>query len=352
MKFPSKDDGADPADREAAKWLIKRDHGLTAAEQDEFFQWLAADPRHGEALARLQRTWREFDHLAQWRPEHSVEPNPDLLAKDPVPPAAGMAGRCLGLVVRWPFWAAIAACVALAVGGSYFVSRSALPATPVTMIAETYGSHILEDGSVVELNRDARIEVTYLPNERRVRLIRGEASFQVEKNHDRPFIVRAGGVDVRAVGTAFNVRIDEKSVEVLVTEGKVSVNDAARGDSLLAPTTPGETPLLVAGKKITIEVAPIAVTTATTVSSAEVERMLWWRPIMLEFNSRPLSEVVTEFNLRNRIQLRLMEDAPASLPIVATFRSDNVDGFVRLLELTAGVRAEREGETIRLRSAK
>jgi transmembrane sensor len=35
----------------AADWLVRRDRGFTAAEQDAFLDWLAADPRHGEWLA-------------------------------------------------------------------------------------------------------------------------------------------------------------------------------------------------------------------------------------------------------------------------------------------------------------
>ncbi|MEX2044033.1 MAG: DUF4880 domain-containing protein, partial [Opitutus sp.] len=66
--------------QEAADWLTRRDRGLTAGEQDDFLQWLAADPRHGEWLALHWRTVGDFNALAQWRPEHSQEPNPDLLA--------------------------------------------------------------------------------------------------------------------------------------------------------------------------------------------------------------------------------------------------------------------------------
>ena len=77
-------------DLEAAAWLVKRDRGFTAVEQDEFHHWLSSDPRHGEWLARHQGTWGEFDQLAQWRPEHSVEPNPDLLAR----PHARRYGAC------------------------------------------------------------------------------------------------------------------------------------------------------------------------------------------------------------------------------------------------------------------
>jgi len=334
------------ADLAAAAWVIKCDRDLTAAEQDDFFQWLAADPRHGEALARQQRTWKKFNQLAQWRPEHSNEPNPDLLAK----PARRHA--------RWVLWPLLTAVAGIALVFLWEHPWTHLPATrhlppAVTQIAaETYERRILEDGSVVELNAGSRIEVNFQPTERHVRLVQGEASFTVAKNHDRPFIVRAGGVDVRAVGTAFNVRLDARTVEVLVTEGKVRVDDAARGGSLLQPTVAGEMPLLVAGQKVTVEAAPIAPVAATPFSSAEASQVLAWKPLLLDFNSQPLGEVLAEFNRRNRTQLVLADPILANLPIVASFRSDNIEGFVRLLALTSGITAERRGETITLHAAR
>ncbi len=343
MHPPTNPSDTDPIALQASAWLIKRDCGLTAVEQDEFFQWLGADPRHGEWFARQQRTWKDFNQLAQWRPEHSAEPNPDLLAKP-------VHRRARWLVWTLPF--ATAACLALV----FLWERPWSPQTPsvgpTEVAAQGYERRVLEDGSVIELNRDARVAVDYQPAERLVRLVQGEASFTVAKNHDRPFIVRAGGVDVRAVGTAFNVRLDAQTVEVLVTEGKVRVNDAARGDSLLAAAIPGETPLLVAGQKVVLQVATIAPVAAAQVSAGEVEHLLAWKPVLLDFNSQPLGEVVAQFNRRNRTQLALADDALAALPIVASFRSDNVEGFVRLLELTSGVRAERAGDTITLRVAR
>ena len=344
MKQPDNFPESNAVALQASGWLIKRDRGLTAAEQDEFFQWLAANPRHGEAFACQQRTWKQFNQLAQWRPEHSVEPNPDLLA----PSKSGSGTR------RWLVWVAplaIAAGVALVFLWMRQPNETS-PGTPVITVAQGYERRVLEDGSVVELNRGAKIEVNYLPTERRVRLLQGEASFTVAKNPDRPFIVRAGGVDVRAVGTAFNVRLDTKSVEVLVTEGKVRVDDAARGDSLLTATVLGETPVLVAGQKVTVEAAPIAPVAVAQVSPAEVEQMLIWKPVPFDFNSQPLGEVVAQFNRRNHTQLVLADPTLADLLIVASFRSDNVEGFVRLLELTSGVRIERSGDTITLRAAR
>jgi transmembrane sensor len=321
--------------REAAGWLVKRDRGLTAAEQDEFFQWLAADPGHGEWLARHQRTWKDFNLLAQWRPEHSSEPNPDLLAR---PRRATPWLAWTGMLAA----AGVAAALYLRPDGKPPVA--AVPAAPAVEVARAYERRVLEDGSVIELNDGARVEVAYTPGERRVRLVQGEASFTVAKNPRRPFIVRARGVDVRAVGTIFNVRLEARSVEVLVTEGKVGVDDAVRGGSLLVASVPGESPLLLAGQQVVLESGPITPVPAMAISPEETALRLAWRPHLLDFNSMPLGEVVAEFNRCNRIQLVLADPALAALPIVASFRSDNVEGFVRLLEQTTGVQSEHRGD--------
>ena len=45
---PAPSDGSDLANV-AADWVMRHDRGLSPAEQDQFLQWLAADPRHGDA---------------------------------------------------------------------------------------------------------------------------------------------------------------------------------------------------------------------------------------------------------------------------------------------------------------
>jgi transmembrane sensor len=316
----------------SAAWLARRDRGLLPAEQDEFLQWLTADPRHRECFARHERTWRELDALSQWRPAHSTQPNPDLLAREP-------AGR------RSPaLWLALGAAAALAitagiVGLSQRAAAPALLPSPAVTVRD-YDQKVLEDGSVIDLNRGGEIEVRYTPAERQVWLTRGEAHFTVAKNPARPFIVRAGKVDVRAVGTAFNVRLDPALVEVLVTEGHVQVNPPGQGDAL---------PVLAAGQRAVIPAS--GQPHIDTVAADEMSRLLAWQPRQLEFDSARLADVVAAFNRHNRVQLELGDAALADLPVGASFRSSNVEGFVRLLEASFGVRAERRGDRIVLQRA-
>jgi transmembrane sensor len=319
---------------QAADWLVRRDRGLTPAEQDEFLQWLAADPRHGDALAREQQTWRELDLLADWRPEHAAEPNPDLLAR---PVAIRRAAPR-----PWLVPVGLAAAAVLAVIG-YVAFRADPVRSPAPVAASGYEQRVLEDGSIAELNRGAAISATFTAGERRVILAQGEAHFTVKQEPARPFVVLAGGVEARAVGTAFHVRLGAASVEVLVTEGRVQV--ASAYGSL--------PPVVGAGERITVPLASARpLPKVDRVSAEEIARTLAWQPRLLEFASTPLADVVAEFNRRNAVQLILEDPALGALPIVASFRSDNVEGFVRLLEVTAGVHATREGETIRLRPKK
>lgn len=332
MDFPSSHPPKPDAIADAASvWLSRRDRGLTAAEQDEYLQWLRMDPRHGQAVARLEQAWRALDALAQWRPEHSVQPNPDLLATP-------RRRR-----IYWFSTAVLAAVAALVLAAVVWWPPPPAPAPLVNdqaITAREYTHKVLPDGSVVELRAGAKLEVAYRRAVRDVRLVAGEAHFSVAKNKARPFVVHAGKIAVRAVGTAFNVRLQPDRVEVLVTEGKVHVdNQEAPAQAVLSQ------PLLVAGERAVISTRdpePQAVVAA--VDARQIEQALAWQHQRLEFSDQPLTAIVAEFNRHGSTKLVLGDPALANLRIGGNFRADNAEAFVRLLESAFGVRAERRGD--------
>lgn len=334
----------------AAVWVLRRDRGLTPAEQDEFLQWLATDPRHSAAFARHQRNYSRLDQLATWRPEHGPRPNPDLLAPPSTTNIFWIREHRLAV-------AAFAAAAMVVLGVFLTLSRPVLPvpahvAPPINLT--TIEQRTLDDGSVIELNRGAQLSVLYTPTERRVRLERGEAHFTVVRNPGRPFIVTAGTVSVRAVGTAFNVRLAVAAVEVLVTDGVVQV--AKPAEPLLAGvpsgrSTGGSSTTLNAGEHAVVSLANVAAPKIATLTPAELDTALAWQPKLLDFTDTPLTDIVAEFNRRNPVHIVLADSAAGETPISASLRSDNVEGFVRLLEAGFGVKAERRGDTITLRKA-
>jgi len=326
----------------ASVWLSRRDRGLTPAEQDAYLEWLRADPRHGAMIAHLEKTWGALDALAEWRPAHSARPNPDLLATPRARPKRW--ARLAKFPCAVPTLAAAAA-VALGIFVLHSISRETPMPTGTVRVIPSPERLTLEDGSVVELNHGGKIETEFTAETRRVRLVRGEAHFTVTKNPARPFIVEANGVAVRAVGTAFNVRHASAAVEVLVTEGKVQVERpvaAIVSSRVQSPITPTA---LVAGERAIVDTtAPTAQLVVAAVTPTEMARALSWQGVRLEFAELPLAEVVTEFNLRNRQQLVVEDAATGRLRVGGSFRADNVDAFVRLLEASFGVSAQRRDD--------
>ncbi|MEO7797184.1 MAG: FecR domain-containing protein [Opitutaceae bacterium] len=213
----------------------------------------------------------------------------------------------------------------------------------------------LPDGSLVELNAGAEIEVDFSGPLRRVILRRGEGHFQVAKNPQRAFVVSAGEIDVRAVGTAFAVDHATQRVEVLVTEGRVSIDQPAHpSDSV--PTPPLGT--LDAGNQM-IVTRPSARPGAelhseiTTVSPQAMATRLAWRVPRLEFAATPLSRAVLLFNeessRRGGDRLVLGDPALGNVLLSGVLRADDVESLLRLLAGEFHIRSEREGNAIVLR---
>lgn len=325
----------DAVESAAAAWLVRHDRGLTPAQQDEFLSWLAASPAHRESFERHRALWGDFNALAQWRPEHGTVPNPDLLARHRRP-----------AFWRRPVPVLLAAAAAVALLLVWTPAPNPPATASLAFEAAAYRQETLPDGSVLDLNRGAHVVVQFSAAERRVLLVQGEAQFAVAKNPARPFVVRAGGVDVRAVGTAFNVKLAGPHLEVLVTEGTVHVSQPTAEKTTAAPAVLAA---LTAGHRTIIPVETV-ITPPVVVpaSTREIAQLLDWQPRLLDFESTPLAEVVETFNRRNSLRLVLADDALRALPIVASIRSDNVEGFVRLLEGTMGVQADRSsaGEII------
>jgi len=193
---------------EAMAWLAEREEGFAPGRAAAFGSWRRRDPRHAASGAELDRVLAQLDGTA----EHRAEVNAHFNRVSPSRPSGrdtpALAPPPAVNVRRWrPVgWSGLAAALLL---GAFFGFR-ALPSTPgpETRHATTtagYERARLADGSTLELHTASAARVQCTAAERRVELEPGEAHFEVAHNTARPFFVSAGGVAVRAVGTAFNV---------------------------------------------------------------------------------------------------------------------------------------------------
>lgn len=253
--------------------------------------------------------------------------------------------------------ATVAGCagLALAAGVLWLPGRKeTAPAVALSTAAVTRPEwRRLADGSAVELKPGAEIEFDNQGPVRRVALRRGEAHFEVRKS-ERPFVVEAGSVTVRAVGTAFSVQLGADDVEVVVTEGRVQV---AREETA-APVPDGASPSvpeLAAGYRAVLgrKEGPAQI---DALSEAQVASRLAWRVPSLEFSRTPLDEVVALMNRygadRSGVRFEIGDPSLRRVSLSGFLQADNADGLVRLLESQFSVRAERSRGTIILRRAR
>ena len=351
MSRPDHSSSASSPDLEdaAIAWLTERDDGFSPAREREFAQWLRTDPRHAATVARLEQTLGLLGELPAFRSEINTAFDRAALVVA-FPPATAEQPTLAPAPRRWSrifAWAGLAAALAL---GSFLGWHALRPPATIhyTTTVAGYERARLDDGSTLELNAASAARVQFTAAERRVELTNGEAHFAVAHDTARPFIVNAGGIAVRAVGTAFNVRYtDAGAIEVTVTEGKVRA-----GQSGPASSSAESAPLVSAGQRMVLpRHAPPP--TVEQVDPAALRAALAWQSRLADFAEAPLADVIARFNTRSRIHLFLADETLADRRIGGTFALDESEAFVRLLERDGEIIGERRGETeIHLRRAR
>lgn len=327
----------DAIETAAAEWLCERAEGFAPGRAQAFAAWRAADPRHEAAAAETERA---LELLAEM---------PAVGA--PLEARLAVMARPVAPVVRWggfrpPVWAAgLAAALVLAAGVWWLAPDRPGEAQRYVTAAARQQQIALNDGSVVDLNVSSEVSVRLTSSERRVTLASGEAHFAVAHDTARPFIVTAAGVSVRAVGTAFSVRVGDAGVEVLVTEGRVELTrEPVAGPGGAAAPGAGGLPPLVAGERAVIgSEGAVARAPVERVSAEALSAAVRWHSQVMTFSDLPLREAVVLFNRRNDLQLVLADEKLGAQKIGGTFAADQVAAFVRLLEKDGDVVAEPRG---------
>jgi hypothetical protein len=133
------------------------------------------------------------------------------------------------------------------------------------------------------LNTDTEVTVQLTKQWRDIRLVRGEALFEVAHDKARPFVVAANDTAVRAVGTAFAVRLEATQVDITVTEGVVEVAEPVKASGANAGAPPmlhSETRRVSANERIVIasaratKISPIAPAEAAKTTRKRTARVV------------------------------------------------------------------------------
>jgi len=185
----------------------------------------------------------------------------------------------------------------------------------------TVGNIQLEDGSVVALNEASQLTYpgSFSTEERRVALS-GEAFFEITPNPNQPFIIEAGPTQIRVLGTSFNVKVDDKSVTVIVETGTVQFT---RGN---------ESVLIVQGEKATFSNTTETLSPAQKTSSVGLEQ--FWRTKSLRFSGEKLPEVIRTIEEAYATQIKLGSEKLSDCSLSVTFNNDTLENILDVIALT------------------
>lgn len=312
---------ASEIDEEAADWAARVDaHGLDVEHDPELQVWLRGDARRAGALLRAQAA---ISLLDRGRALASASPSVEAIVAEKPNRRALMVG-------------AGGAVAAALVGGLGLWSLR--PQRLDTRLGEIRRVP-LADGSLVAINTQTALDVTMKPKSRRITLQAGEAWFQVAKDPQRPFVVAAGPVRVRAVGTAFSVRRGEDEqagVDVMVTEGVVET--WIEGDQASRRR-------LSAGERIIL-----ASTAAPAVAEtpSEIERNLAWRNGEIALDGESLEQAAKLFNRYNARQIVIEDPQLARERFVGLFQTNEPESFAAAVAATLGAEVTDDPRVIRI----
>ncbi|PYG59071.1 FecR family protein [Rhizobium sp. UGM030330-04] len=233
---------------EAADWLLRLQAGSVEPRlKAEFDRWLASSPANRLAWDRTCRTWRNLG---------LVEPAFRNLWED-APHLPEKAARHISLRRRWSVrhyagaaMAAAALCLAVLFAPAFFVH---IKADYQTSTAESR-TIVLEDGSRVQLAAASALSADFTDGRRTVKVLKGEAFFDVVPDTTRPFVVEAKNVTVQVLGTAFDVDLTDGVTQVALAHGSVEASFRNAPPTRLVP---GEMLIVDASGAIRKENVPV-----------------------------------------------------------------------------------------------
>lgn len=357
---------------EAAAWWVELSTGeADQASKEAFDRWLRQSPDHVRAYLELLPFWNDGAFAPPGDTTSAEELIASALAADnlvnlkdeaashAMRQGASTADHDAALERRAPF---AMSPLAKAASLLLFIASGVLTAWLFMRDATTYVAAVgerrsitLSDGSEIELNTRSRIRVRFSEQRRDVDLLAGQALFRVAKDVDRPFTVRSDAVQVRAVGTEFDVYRRAEGTIVTVVEGKVIVGGA--GDSVPAPSAGGAAPrvgtgangdrshavLLAAGEQL---LAKDLATTLVPVKANLVVATAWTQGRLI-FEAAPLREVAAEFNRYNERKI-IVDAALDEFLVNGSFRSGNPASLLIFLSEQPGITVHETASAVRI----
>lgn len=291
---------------EALSWFVKINSGEASDEDYKAHQaWLNARDQNIREYAKLDMVWSDLDVIE--------DPRNKSVRSD-----TALAGSTLisrrGFIVGGAIAASVAAIIAVTVVPAFLSNDYS------TSVGEQRNI-TLADGSRIMLDADTALKLEFTESERRLRLVRGRAFFDVAKDKSRAFIVEAFGGSVTALGTRFTVHLWDEDVTVSVEESAVAV---------IAPNKES----VDVSEKHTVSYDENNLTQVTVDNKGAGAD---WRNGKLLFEDQPLRQVVADINRYRSGVIYITDDTLFELRVSGIFDINNLDGVLDAIQYSLPV---------------
>lgn len=305
---------------------------LSPDEKEEVMDWIEmnVDNRRRYSALKAELTVSEFNkpHLDENRVYDEIRAKTRKKSRY-VYRISGVAAAILVLISAWFFWGQTT---------SYEDRGPVAGQNKEGMASTAYGENkeiTLPDGSLAMLN--AGSELTWSPvfeDSLREVFLSGEAWFEVVRDTTRPFIVRAGDMNVRVLGTTFNVRAysGDPHPRTTLVSGSVVLEGENVETVKLAPLQTG----LLDRAHARFDVRDVA----------EDEAVPWIEGKMV-FKDTPLQRVMEDLERKYNVDMEAESDEMKDFLFTGTFDRFSMDEVLRVLEISSGIRfREKQGKII------
>ncbi|CAM5527297.1 hypothetical protein FALB51S_04161 [Frigidibacter albus] len=329
MNIPEAEQSPDRgrAELEAVAWFTRMNGNPSEVEKRDFAAWLKGAPEHEGAYGDLSRLWATLGPLTK-----SAQTDRDELSG-----ALERIGRYRRRGRTGAVVAAIAGCLAIAVTGAWiWLERpnllQDLSADHVTARAERR-TITLADNSTVLLDADTAIMDESAPGMRRIRVLRGTASFSVQPS-DIPFVVDAQGGEARVFGTQFNVAlVNSERVRVTLASGSLEVAQRAGADKVRL--RPGES-------------VEYGATGLGPVRRVDLQESLAWHDGRLVFTDARLADVLAQIGRYRQGRIVLIGAELGETRVSGNISLENTDAALAAVQASVGFRMSTIGNRLTL----
>jgi len=312
---------------QAKYWLWRIEEGLSQQERQAFVAWVNQDNKHHLALHKYSPSLKMSKLLADFNGLFPLEKN--------------HSNKSIAIFRQFSLAASVIFLSILTT--KIFINNDIFPhfqETSTDIVYQEFSTKTneqkkvtLPDGSLVQLNTNSLLTISFSENHRQLNLIEGEASFNVAKDKSRPFSVTSGQQSFTALGTIFNVQNnDNNHLELIVTEGRVLIADSNESlDNLIEKIAntvqhPNRSNIIIANEKSTI-INKIQLPTSKMTSQALFQELAWKKD-MLIFEGESLSSALDEISRYTDLRFTIEDQELANKKVSGVFMAGDIDALL------------------------